>query len=95
MRTKNIERSVLVARMGISHSTVSLWFSRDRSPHSIEVYERIAEILGVHAAWLMFGVVVDISDEENRVIREMRRSQTIRQKLTEAAGIYFRRKDAF
>jgi transcriptional regulator with XRE-family HTH domain len=95
MRSKNIERSVLVERLGVSHSTVSLWFSRLRQPHNIELFERIAAILGVESSYLLFGVHSVLDDIENRIVREMRRNPVVRQKIMDAVGPYINRKDSF
>lgn len=95
MREKGIKRSRLVDRLGISHSTVSLWFSRNREPQNVDTFEAIAEVLGVTPEFLLFGVHTDLSEEERRLVRELRARPDLRKEVMKVAAFYTQRGDAY
>lgn len=95
MREKGIKRSRIVERLGISHSTVSLWFSRNREPQNLETFQAIAEVLGVRPEYLLFGVVSDLAEDERRLLREMRSRPELRKEVFRVSAFYTQRADAY
>lgn len=46
----------LAERLGVSQGTIAHWLKGRRTPKNLVEFEHLAEALGVHPAWLIYGI---------------------------------------
>lgn len=54
--TEGTTQQELADRLGVAQSTIAGWLHGRREPESLQQFEALARAIGVHPAWLLYGV---------------------------------------
>lgn len=60
----------LADRLGVAQSTVAGWLHGRREPETLQQFERLAEAVECHPAWLLYGM--EESEEEHALMQVLR-----------------------
>lgn len=58
-KTKGLTQEVIAERLGLSQGAVGHWFTGRREPDSLEMFCKLADLLEMHPAELMFGTELE------------------------------------
>lgn len=54
--TEELTQEKLAERLDVTQGTVGHWLKGRRSPETLDMYEKLADAIGLHPAWLLYGV---------------------------------------
>lgn len=79
-----LTKAEFARKVGVTPSTVTNWTNGHKEPRSLEDFEKIAAALGVHPAWLLYGLEERNEEKDDLVVALRRMSAESREALKAA-----------
>jgi len=78
---EGLSQAAIAERIGCAPGSITNWLNGHREPRELADFERLAHGLGVHPAWLLYGVNTDDPEVLDLLSRMSRLSAPTRQSV--------------